>query len=71
MKDMNDKISDRWKQRRNKGYNWPKLIIMVLVLAAILFAMGILQRTSNMDSVPSASTADSSAIVIPAAEQNP
>jgi hypothetical protein len=70
--DLNDKITERWQTRRKKGTNWPRLIIMVLVLAAILYAMGILHKSANVvGNVPSASTQDSSRVEIPAAEQTP
>jgi hypothetical protein len=71
MNDLNDKVSERWQQRRKKGYNWPKLIVMVLVLAAILYAMGILQNTGNVQAVPSATASDSTTILVPEAEQSP
>lgn len=71
MNDLNDKVSERWQQRRKKGYNWPKLIVMVLVLAAILYAMSILQNTGNVQAVPSATTSDSTTILVPEAEQSP
>ncbi|MDD2596176.1 MAG: hypothetical protein PHT47_00240 [Candidatus Cloacimonetes bacterium] len=72
MNDLNDKITERWQTRRKKGNNWPRLAVMVLVLAAILYAMGILHRSANVVSnVPSASTQDSSRVEIPAAEQTP
>ncbi|MCD8481154.1 MAG: hypothetical protein LRZ88_13770 [Candidatus Cloacimonetes bacterium] len=71
MSDLNDKINERWQHRRKKGHNWPKLIVMVLLLAALLYIMGILQNSGNVTSVPMAETADSTTIVIPETEQNP
>ena len=71
MNDLNDKITERWQTRRKKGNNWPRLIIMVLVLAAILYAMCILHKSVVVGNVPSASTQDSSRVEIPAAEQTP
>lgn len=71
MNDLNDKITERWQQRRKKGYNWPRLILMVLVLAAILYGMNILQKSGNVRAVPMAETPDSTTIVLPETEQKP
>lgn len=47
MEDMNDRMRDRWQDRRKKGSNWPKLIGMVLLLVAILVAMNLLNKASQ------------------------
>ena len=39
MTDMQDKYRERWNDRRKRAYNWKKLIIMCLLLAAILIAI--------------------------------
>jgi hypothetical protein len=39
MTDFEDKVKDRWKERRKKAYNWPKILIMLFVLVAIFYAM--------------------------------
>jgi len=39
MDDMNDRIRQRWQDRRAKNYNWKKLIIMVLALVLIILAI--------------------------------
>ncbi|MCK9556569.1 MAG: hypothetical protein PHQ78_02635 [Candidatus Cloacimonetes bacterium] len=44
MNDLNDKIEERWRSRRKKGYNWPRLIVMLLVLVALIYAMTVLKR---------------------------
>ena len=62
MNDMNDKIEERWRQRRKKGYNWPKLIIMVIILVAIIYVMSFLQRMGNVVNVPTAEVVDSTAV---------
>lgn len=59
MNDMNDKLRDRWQDRRKKGYNWPKLIVMVLVLVALLVAMNYLNKAGNVVK-PQAETTNSS-----------
>ena len=58
MNDFNDKIKDRWKEKRKKAYNWPKLIIMVLALIIILYLMNHLGNTKNVVQNPSASVTD-------------
>jgi hypothetical protein len=59
MSDLNEKIEERWRQRRKKGYNWPKLIIMVIILVGIIYGMSILQQAGNVVNVPTAEVIDS------------
>ncbi len=47
MEDLNDKMRERWGDRRKKNSNWPKLIIMVLILVAIFIAMDQLNKASQ------------------------
>lgn len=47
MNDLNDKVKERWHQRRRKSYNWTKLMIMVAALAAILWGMSELNKSSE------------------------
>ena len=53
MNDFNDKIKDRWKEKRKKAYNWPKLILMVLALIIILYLINHLGNTENIVQTPS------------------
>ncbi len=59
MDDFEDKMKERWRERRKKAYNWPKLLIMLFVLVAIFYAMGRLQTTKNVVINPAASVTDS------------
>lgn len=54
MKDFNEAAEEKWRKRRKKGYNWPKLIVMVVLLAAILYVMSVLQRSGNVVTEPMA-----------------
>ncbi len=56
---MQDRMKERWQEKRKKSYNWPKLIIMILALVAIFYAMNRLGDTSNVISTPAASVVDS------------
>jgi hypothetical protein len=47
MNDLNDKMKERWHQRRRKSYNWTKLLIMVAALIAILWGMGELNKSND------------------------
>lgn len=59
MSDLKDSVNERLSRNRKKAYNWPKLIVMVLVIIAIIFLRSILEKSSNV-SLPSAGvTADS------------
>jgi cytoskeletal protein RodZ len=79
MEDLNEKMRERWQDRRKKGSNWPKLIVMILVLIAILIAMNLLNNASQKsakavettlppDQTPASSTDVQST---PEAEQSP
>lgn len=61
MSDLNDKIEERWQQRRKKGYNWPKLAAMLLILVGIWYGMSMLKRAGNVVNTPSAEVVDSTA----------
>lgn len=58
MDDFNDKMNDRWQEKRKKAYNWPKLIIMVIALIAILYVMNHLGNSKRVTVTPSASVTD-------------
>jgi len=60
--DLNERIEERWRQRRKKGYNWPRLIVMLIILVAIIYGMGILQRMGNISSQPTAEIIDSTEV---------
>lgn len=64
MSDLNERIEERWRDRRKKGYNWPRLIIMLIILVAIIYGMGILQRMGNITSEPAAELRDSTRVEI-------
>ncbi|MBP7310083.1 MAG: hypothetical protein KA984_02200 [Candidatus Cloacimonetes bacterium] len=59
MGDLQDKMKERWQEKRKKSYNWPKLIIMILAVVAIFYAMNRLGNTSNVISTPAAGVVDS------------
>ncbi|MCB5252602.1 MAG: hypothetical protein RBR69_05745 [Candidatus Cloacimonadaceae bacterium] len=69
MNDLNEKIEERWRQKRNKGYNWPKLIVMLAILAALIYGMGQLQKMGKSTVEPSAQVQDSTQVELP--EQTP
>ncbi len=71
MDDFDDKVQERWKTRRKKAYNWPKLLIMIFVLVAIFYTMNRLGNTKNVVVNPSASTVDSVSADSPKAETTP
>ncbi|MBM4402948.1 MAG: hypothetical protein FJ042_00930 [Candidatus Cloacimonetes bacterium] len=45
---MNDRIRQRWQDRRNKNHNWKKLIIMVIALILIILAMNELGKQDRV-----------------------
>lgn len=70
MTDMNEKLRERWNDRRKKGTNWTKLIIMVLILVALLLAMHWLGKAGQIQSDNRVETIDSSAVqVIPPSDR--
>ncbi|HQB98325.1 MAG: hypothetical protein RBQ67_04155 [Candidatus Cloacimonadaceae bacterium] len=71
MKDMNDQIEDRWRSRRKKGYNWPKLIAMVLILVALWYASVTLKRMGDNQTMIMTEETDSLSTPAGQAEPNP
>ncbi len=59
MQDFEDRMKERWSQRRKKAYNWKKLLLMGLVLVALWYTMSRLQNAGNVFTTPSATTVDS------------
>ncbi|MDD2228011.1 MAG: hypothetical protein PHY48_01205 [Candidatus Cloacimonetes bacterium] len=58
MEDFEDKMKERWQQRRKKAYNWQRLLLMILVVVAIFYTMARLQNTGNIVTKPAASVVD-------------
>ncbi len=58
MDDFEDKVKERWRERRKKAYNWPKILIMLFVLIAIFYAMNRLGDTKNVVVNPSSAIVD-------------
>jgi len=71
VKDMNDQIEDRWRSRRKKGYNWPKLIAMVLILVALWYASVTLKRMGDNQTMIMTEETDSLSTPAGQAEPNP
>ena len=59
MDDMQDKMKERWQDRRKKSYNWRKLAIMLIAVVAIFWTMNRLQNKGSIVNNPSAVTIDS------------
>lgn len=53
MSDLKDSVNERLSKNRKKAYNWPKLIVMVLVIIAIIYLRSALDKSANV-STPSA-----------------
>jgi hypothetical protein len=68
---MNDQIEDRWRSRRKKGYNWPKLIAMVLILVALWYASVTLKRMGDNQTMIMTEETDSLSTPAGQAEPNP
>lgn len=49
MKDVNDKLRERWQERRKKSFNWTKILIMLGALIAILVVMSKLNTVDSID----------------------
>lgn len=69
MKDMNDKLRERWQDRRKKSFNWTKILIMLAALIAILYVMS---QLGNMDNIKWQNSSDNPAAVSDSTQpQNP
>ena len=72
MDDLNDKMKERWEQRRKKSYNWTKLLIMVAALIAILWGMTQLNKAGDkVNWTDSAEQVEAPASEEPQGDQNP
>ncbi|HNX37095.1 MAG TPA: hypothetical protein PL124_00515 [Candidatus Cloacimonadota bacterium] len=48
MNDLKEKLDERWKTKRNKAFNWTKIIIMTAVLIVIIVVM---MKLSSVDNI--------------------
>ncbi|MEF3694583.1 MAG: hypothetical protein V3576_04470 [Candidatus Cloacimonadota bacterium] len=46
---MNDKLRERWQDRRKKSFNWTRILIMLGALIAIIVVMSKLSTIDNID----------------------
>lgn len=58
MNDFNDKLRERWQDKRKKSFNWTKVILMMAALIAIVFVMTRLNQVDNINWQNSAPQAD-------------
>jgi hypothetical protein len=49
MDNFNQKLRDRWQQKRKKASNWTGLLIKVLILVALVFVIRKLSKSENID----------------------
>lgn len=62
MNDMQDRMKERWDQRRKKNSSWTRLIIMVIILVALLVGINMLNNAASRMSKPQAEFIDSTAV---------
>ncbi len=64
MRDVNDRMREVFNQRRRKQNNWPKLVIMIIILVALLVGINMLNKASSSGklSTPRAEYRDSTAV---------
>ncbi len=63
MSDMNNRIREIFDQRRRKQNNWPRLIIMVIILIAIIVGISMLNKAAEKGGLfPGAVYQDSTAV---------
>lgn len=64
MSNFEDKSKERWTERRKSGYNWKKLLIMLIMLVALIVLMKRLDNASRVPNRPAAEVIDSTAVTI-------
>lgn len=47
MSPLKDAMEERWTKRRQKGYNWSKLVIMLIALIGIIVGMNFIKRSQE------------------------
>ncbi|NLK49704.1 MAG: hypothetical protein GX294_03550 [Candidatus Cloacimonetes bacterium] len=63
MDDMQERMRERWEERRKKGQNWPRLVIMLIILIALIVAMNMLsKKTAQVKSIQGTEYIDSTAV---------
>lgn len=76
MEDMNDRVKERWEQRRKRANNWPRLLIMLIILIAIIVGINMLNkaadrmRPSQVEYRDSTAVDSTQAVPAPAADTN-
>lgn len=62
MSDMNDRLRERWDTRRKKSSSWTRMIVMVIILAALLVGINLLNNAASRMSKPQAEFIDTTAV---------
>jgi len=62
MNDMQERVRERWEQRRKKSNNWVRLIIMVIILVGLLVGINMLNNAASRMSKPQAEFIDSTGV---------
>jgi hypothetical protein len=59
MKDLNEKLRQRWQEKRSKASNWRGLLIKVILFIALLYAVSKFNTSKNIVWSGKAPVADS------------
>lgn len=64
MRDVNERMREIFDQRRRKQNNWPRLIIMIIILVALIVGISMLNKAAESGklSIPAAEYHDSTAV---------
>jgi len=62
MRDINERVRDRWEGRKAKNNNWVRLIVMVIILVALLVGINYLNTAASRMSKAQAEFIDSTAV---------
>lgn len=65
MGEFDNKYKERWTDRRKSGYNWKKLILMVLLLVGIFILIRRMDDYGKSKAKPAAEVIDSTAAQAP------
>lgn len=65
MGEFDNKYKERWNDRRKSGYNWKKLLLMILLLVGIFIVIKRMDNFGQSKARPAAEVIDSTAAPTP------
>jgi len=49
MTDLNNKLKERWQEKRKKSRNWSSLLLKIFLLIALIYVIHSISTSKNID----------------------